>query len=118
MALRTQIVDFLRLEAVEKSEQARRVGQNRKMQEQPFLVLMLIRKDIVDARRVEAAGPALNAMHHVALLQQKFSQVGAVLTCDACDKRCFSGGWIHLFWSAFFRMGLQTAKKAHSLLFE
>jgi hypothetical protein len=45
---------------------------------------------VVDAVGVEHAGAALDAVHLVALLQQEFGQVGAVLAGDAGDHARFT----------------------------
>jgi len=52
---------------------------------------------VVDAVGVEQAGAALDAVHLVALVQQQFGQVGAVLAGDEGD---------------FFSMGTQRALQA------
>jgi hypothetical protein len=41
---------------------------------------------VVDAIRVEERCTALHAVHHVAALQQKFSEIGAVLTRNTRDE--------------------------------
>jgi hypothetical protein len=41
---------------------------------------------VVDALGVEQRGAALDAVHLVALLQQEFRQIGAVLPGDAGDE--------------------------------
>jgi hypothetical protein len=48
--------------------------------------------EVVDARCVEAAGPSLDPMHHITLLQQQLSQITAVLTCDAGNDRSLGHG--------------------------
>ena len=45
--------------------------------------------DVVHALGVERAGPALDAVHDVALFQKEFSQVGAVLAGYAGDEGDF-----------------------------
>jgi hypothetical protein len=45
---------------------------------------------MVDAMRVEQAGAAFDAVHHVALFEQQFGEIGAVLTGDAGDQRGLS----------------------------
>jgi hypothetical protein len=85
MALGTQMVDFIGLKAVKQPHQTRRVGEIGKVQKQPRLALVPIWKDAIDAGSIETAGPALNAMNHIAFIQQKFSQVGSILTGDSCD---------------------------------
>jgi len=49
---------------------------------------------VIDPRGVEAARPPLDAMHAVALLQQQFGQVAAVLARDAGDQCNFKSGHI------------------------
>ena len=51
---------------------------------------MRILVEVIDPGGVEAAGPAFDAMHGVALLQQKLRQVAAVLAGDAGDQRLFA----------------------------
>src|ERR1035437_4292082 len=46
--------------------------------------------DAIDAARVERAGAALEAVHLVALFQEKFGQVGSVLAGDAGDECDFA----------------------------
>jgi hypothetical protein len=61
--------------------------------------------DVIDAFGVEGRGPALDAVHGVALFQQEFRQVGAVLAGDAGNQGGFlgHGGWgapagVQVFW--------------------
>ena len=51
---------------------------------------MRILVEVIDPGGVEAARPALDAMHGVALVQQKLRQVAAVLAGDAGDQRLFA----------------------------
>ena len=51
---------------------------------------MRILVEVIDSSGVEAAGSALDAMHRVALLQQKLCQVASVLAGNACDQRAAS----------------------------
>jgi hypothetical protein len=46
--------------------------------------------DVVDTVRVEQGGAALDTVDDVALLQQKLSQVGAVLPSNTRDQRYFA----------------------------
>jgi hypothetical protein len=46
--------------------------------------------EVIDAAGVEAAGPPLDAVHRIALLQQQLGQIGAVLAGNAGDQGCFS----------------------------
>ena len=59
------------------------------MQHKARVTLMRILVEVIDPAGVEAAGPAFDAMHHIALLQQEFRQVAAVLPRDTCDQRGF-----------------------------
>ena len=45
---------------------------------------------MIDPGGVEAAGPALDAMHFIALVQQQFCQVATVLAGDARYKGTFA----------------------------
>ena len=51
---------------------------------------MRILIQVIDPGGVEAAGPALDAMHGIALFQQQLRQVAAVLAGDAGDQRVFA----------------------------
>ena len=51
---------------------------------------MRILVEVIDPGGVEAASPALDAMHGIALLQQQLRQVAAVLAGDACDQGMFA----------------------------
>jgi hypothetical protein len=44
--------------------------------------------EVIDTICVEERSTALNAMHNVATLQQKFGEVCAVLAGDASNERC------------------------------
>ena len=96
MALGGQVVDLVRLHLLDDADQAGTVGQVAVVQDElaPGFVGVLVQ--VVDAVGVEQAGPALDAMHFVALVEQKFGQVGAVLPGDAGDQshflcRCSAG---------------------------
>jgi len=50
---------------------------------------------MINPAGIETAGPALDPVHQIALLQQQFRQIGAVLAGDAGDKGCFvHGRWV------------------------
>jgi hypothetical protein len=49
---------------------------------------MRIRVNVVNARRVESARPADDAMDFVAFVEKKVGEIAAVLSCDAGDE-CF-----------------------------
>ena len=44
---------------------------------------------VIDPGGIKTAGSALDAMHHIALLEQELRQVAAVLAGDAGDQSCF-----------------------------
>jgi hypothetical protein len=44
---------------------------------------------MINAGSVECAGAANDAVDFVALLQEQFSQITAILACDAGDQRAF-----------------------------
>ena len=52
------------------------------MQDKITLLYMRVLVQVVNPVRVEHRGPALNAMHLVALLQQKLSQVRSILSSN------------------------------------
>ena len=55
--------------------------------------------EVVDAVGVEQRSAALDAVHLVALFQQEFGQIGAVLAGDAGDECYFHIGSINLAYS-------------------
>ena len=59
------------------------------MQHQPGIEFVGILVEVVDPGRVEAAGPAFDAMHRVALLEEQLGKVAAVLPRNAGDQGCF-----------------------------
>ncbi len=56
----------------------------------PFFVRVLV--EVVNAGRIEKRGTALDAMDDVALVEQQFGEVGAVLAGDAGDECNFGCG--------------------------
>jgi hypothetical protein len=89
MALRGQVVDLVGLDLLHDADQVGAVGHVAVVQDEVPVVDMRILVQVVDARGVEARGSALDAMHLVALLQQEFGQIGAVLAGDAGDEGDF-----------------------------
>ncbi len=92
MALSTQVVDLIGLHLLDDPDQVGAVREVAVMQHQPWIALVGILVEVIDAGRVEAAGPALDAMHRVALLQEELRQVAAVLAGDAGDQGGFGCG--------------------------
>jgi hypothetical protein len=61
------------------------------MKEQRHLLFVRILVEVIDAVRIERAGPADQAVHFVAFIQQELRQIGAVLAGDAGDQRAAAG---------------------------
>ncbi|MCY1276833.1 hypothetical protein D9M70_255030 [compost metagenome] len=59
------------------------------MQDEVLIVDVRVLVDMVNTLGIEGGGAALDAVDFVALFQQKFCEVGAVLACDAGDKGFF-----------------------------
>ncbi len=59
------------------------------MEKESHAVDVRIGVKMINAGSVECAGAANNAMDFVALLQEQFSQITAILACDAGDQRAF-----------------------------
>ena len=86
MAHRRQVVDLVGLDLLDDAHQAGRVGQVTVVQREMPAVDMRILVQVVDAVGVEQAGATLDAVDLVALLQQQFGQIRAVLAGDAGDE--------------------------------
>ena len=61
------------------------------MQRQGSAVLVRVLVDMVQPVGIEGRGPSDDPVDLVALLQEKFREVGAVLSCNAGDERCLNG---------------------------
>ncbi len=83
VALRREIVDFSRLHLLHDADEVGRVGHVAVVQEEPHIRLVRIVVQMIDAVGVERRRAALDAVDDVALLQQKFGQIGAVLAGHA-----------------------------------
>ena len=90
MALRAEVVDLIGLHLLNDPLQVAAVAQVAVVQRQAWIQLVRILIEVINPGGVEAAGPALNAMHGVALLQQQLRQVAAVLAGDAGDQGVFA----------------------------
>ena len=55
-----------------------------------FTELVRILVKMIDPGGVETAGSALDAMYDITFLQQKLSEVAAVLACDPGDQGMFA----------------------------
>ena len=81
-----QVVDLVGLGLLHDADQVGGVGQVAVVHEEAHAGLVRVVVEVVDAVGVEQAGAALDAVHHVALLEQVLGQVGAVLPGDAGDQ--------------------------------
>jgi len=72
MALSAKVVNFIRLCLLDDAHQIARVAQITIVQLKSRIFNMRILKDLVDALGVKRAGPALDAVDKIPLLQQKF----------------------------------------------
>ena len=89
VALRGEVVDLVGLHLLDDADQARRIGEVAVVQDEAAVLLVRILVQVVDAIGVEQRGAALDAVDFVALVQQEFGEVGAVLAGDAGDEGFF-----------------------------
>ncbi len=90
MALCSQVVDLVRLDLLDDPDQVGGIGQVTIMQIHAHTVLMPVLVKVIDTIGIERRGPALDAVHLVALAQQELRQIRAILSCYARDQ-CFLG---------------------------
>ena len=90
VALRREVVDLVRLHLLHDADQVGRVGQVAVVQSHAYVALVRVLVQVVDAVGVEARGPALDAVYLVALFEQQFGQVRAVLAGDARYQCCLA----------------------------
>ena len=88
VALRSEIVDLVGLQFVEHLGQVDRIGQISVVEEEAHSVDVRVLIKVVDARGIEGAGPADDAMDFIAFGNEQVGQIGAILTSDAGDE-CF-----------------------------
>lgn len=88
MTLRPEVVDLVGLQLIEELGQIDRIREVAVVEEKPHPINVRILVKVIDAGRVEGAGPADNPVHLIALGDQQVGQVGTVLTGDSCDE-CF-----------------------------
>ena len=85
MALRRQVVDFIRLHLLDDVHQAGGIGHVAVVQNERAALFMRILVQVVDAVGIEQRSAALDAVHLVAFFQQQFGEIGAVLAGNAGD---------------------------------
>ena len=83
MALRSEIVDFVRLDLLDDPNQIGRIRQISVVQLEPYVSLMRILVLVVDAIGVKRRGTTLDAVHRIAFFQQEFCQIRTVLPGNA-----------------------------------
>ena len=71
VALRAEVIDFVRCQAIQKLRQTRRVGEVGEVQKQPRVSFVPIREEMIHPRGVEAARPALDAVNFIPLREQQ-----------------------------------------------
>ncbi|EXI76370.1 MAG: hypothetical protein AW07_00315 [Candidatus Accumulibacter sp. SK-11] len=86
VALRGQIVDLVRLHLLDDADQARRVGQVTVVEDEAAILLVRVLVQVVDTVGVEQRAAPLDAVDLVALGQQHFGQIGAILAGNAGDQ--------------------------------
>src|SRR5262245_35703798 len=87
MALCGQVIDFRWPNLLQEADQIGGVCQIAVMEKEVCLLLMRIEINVVDAGGIKGRRSTLDAMHHIALLQEKSSQKGAILPRDPRDQR-------------------------------
>ena len=87
MALRRQVVELVGLHLLHDVDEAGGVGEVAVVQDELLMLDVRILVEVVDAGGVEQGGAPLDAVDLVALGEQQFGQVGAVLPGDASDQR-------------------------------
>ena len=85
MALRAQIVDFVRVQIVEERGKRAAVCKIGIVQEKAVVGLVKIAEDVIDSIGVEAGRATLEAVNFVAFCQEQLGQVRAILASAAGD---------------------------------
>jgi hypothetical protein len=85
MALRGEVIDFVRLHRLNDADQIGGIRHVPVMNLETGVRCMGILVNMVDARRIERRRAALDAMYKITFAQQKIGQICAVLPGNACD---------------------------------
>lgn len=88
MALRPQVVELVRADFLYYARDTAEFGQVAVMQDELPGPCVIGDVDVVETRGVYLRSPPPDAMHLVALRQQQFREVGAILSGDAGDQSC------------------------------
>ena len=86
MALGRQIVDLVRLHFLDDPDQAGGIREIAVMQGEIKSLLVRVVVEVIDAIGVDQRRPALDAVNRIALGQQQFGEISAVLAGDAGDQ--------------------------------
>ena len=89
MALRSEVVDFVRADFLKDVSQARAVRHIAMMENELAGPACFSFHQVVDSRSVEQGGASLDAVYLVTLFKQELRKIGAVLPGDAGDERRF-----------------------------
>ena len=84
--LRGEVVDFVGLNRIDDVSQAAGVSQVSVVQSQLDAALMRILKQVIDPARRDRRGSSHNSVNFVALLQQEFRKLTAVLASDSSNE--------------------------------
>src|SRR5258706_15048623 len=71
--------------------EAARIGHVAVMKDEPAIRDVRVLKDMVDPLGIEQGSAPLDTVHHIALVEEKLGQIGAVLPGDPGDQRDFGG---------------------------
>jgi hypothetical protein len=80
MALRAEVINFVRLQLVEKLHKVDRIAEVAVVEEHSNAIHVGISVQVIDARGVKCAGAANDPVNFIALLKQQIGQITAVLT--------------------------------------
>ena len=87
VALRSEVVHFVGLDAAQDRLQRRRVVQIAVVEPHSCVALVRVAIEMLDPLGVERAGPANDAVNLMALAEQQLGEIAAVLPGDAGDQR-------------------------------
>jgi hypothetical protein len=87
VALRPEIVDLVGAGLLDQTDQIGGVRQVAVVQEEARGMLVRVAVEVIDAAGVERRGAPLDAVHHIALLEQKRGQIRPVLPGHPGDQR-------------------------------
>ena len=95
MALGGEVVDFVGLHRLDDADEAGGVGHVPVVQHEASVRVVGILVEVVDAVGVEERGAPLDTVDFLALLQQEFREIGAILAGDAGDE-CLFHAWSNI----------------------